>query len=177
MLWAHPTVLVVTGLPGTGKSTLADRVAEWVGAPSFSGDWLLGAIAPSGALDDLERSVTLGIYEGLLRSLFTRQLMLGQSAILDCTASDRLIEEWAGVAAPLGGRLLTVECVCSDEEVHRSRIEGRTRNIPGWHEIDWSHVEYMRRGAQPMRIPRLIIDALRPLEENVSAILAHSSAV
>jgi adenylate kinase family enzyme len=50
--WEQPTVLVVTGLPGTGKSTLAERVAKAAGAPAFSVDWLLGAIAPSGVLND-----------------------------------------------------------------------------------------------------------------------------
>ncbi|TDD64560.1 DUF2255 family protein [Jiangella aurantiaca] len=35
-----PTVVVFAGLPGTGKSTLADRAAAVLGAPSFAGDWL-----------------------------------------------------------------------------------------------------------------------------------------
>lgn len=45
-----PAAVVLTGLPGTGKSTLADRAAAALGAPSFSGDWLLGALAPHGVL-------------------------------------------------------------------------------------------------------------------------------
>jgi predicted kinase len=39
---AQPLVAVFTGLPGTGKSTLAEQVARAVGAPLFAGDWLMG---------------------------------------------------------------------------------------------------------------------------------------
>jgi hypothetical protein len=31
----------------------------------------------------------------------------------------------------LGGEFVGVECVCSDERVHRERVEGRSRGIPG----------------------------------------------
>ncbi len=164
---------MVTGLPGTGKSTLADGVAARLGAPSFSGDWLLGAIAPSHVLDEVDRDVSVDVYERLLQTLFTRQLMLGQSAVLDCIVSDETLGKWSTITATHGGRLVTVECVCSDEVVHRSRIEGRVRNIPGWHEIDWSHVEFMRREIVPLQAERLIVDAVRPADTNLNDVLTH----
>jgi predicted kinase len=174
--WRQPTVVVVTGLPGTGKSTVADQLAQYVGAPAFSGDWLLGAVAPSGVLDHVDRAITMQVYEGLLESLFRRQLMLGQSAILDCRASDELVGKWCAIAAQLGGRLVTVECVCSDEQTHRSRIAGRQRNIPGWHEIDWARVEYMRLTTKPLTVSRLTIDAIAPVEDNLSSVLRYASS-
>jgi len=172
-VWDQPTVLVITGLPGTGKSTLAESIAKLVGVPAFSGDWLLGAIAPSDVLNGVERPVVRGIYERLLSSLLTRQLMLGQSAVLDCIATDDFIEGWSAIADQYGARLVTVECVCSDETLHRSRIDGRRRNIPGWHEIDWTHVEYMKSEIQPLQVPHLRIDAIVRADINVSTVLHH----
>jgi hypothetical protein len=81
-------VLVFTGLPGTGKSTLAETVATTISAPAFAGDWLMGAVNPSGALAGLDRQTYKDLYYRLLRTLMTRQLMRGQSAVLDCLVTD-----------------------------------------------------------------------------------------
>src|ERR1700709_1964408 len=89
------TVLVFTGLPGTGKSALADLTAKTLRVPAFAGDWLLGALQPAQqALAGLDRATYLELYRGLLRALITRQLILGQSAIVDCIVDDSTLEGW-----------------------------------------------------------------------------------
>lgn len=166
-----PLVVAFTGLPGTGKSTMADATAKAIGAPSFSGDWLLGALVPSGVLTGLPRPATLELYWRLLRTLVTRQLMLGQSAVLDCLVTDEIAGEWRELAAELGARLVVVQCVCSDEQLHRSRVDGRQRGIPGWHEIDWAHVERMRAEFPPVRSEHTTVDAVHPLADNLRTVL------
>jgi predicted kinase len=83
-----PTVVAFTGLPGTGKSTLADLLARAIGAPSIAGDWLLGALAPHGVLNGLDRPAYLALYHDLIERLVLRQLMLGQSAVVDGLVTD-----------------------------------------------------------------------------------------
>ncbi|MBZ2194960.1 AAA family ATPase [Occultella gossypii] len=167
----RPVVVVFTGLPGTGKSTMADRTAVHLGAPAFSGDWLMGALQPAaGQLAQLDRETYSRVYYGLLGSLLTRQLLLGQSAVLDCLVTEAVVAAWRSTAARHGADLRVIECVCSDLTVHRSRVVGRVRGIPGWHEIDWAHVERMRAEFPALGGERLTLDAVLPVDRNFGTV-------
>jgi predicted kinase len=173
---AQRQVIIFAGLPGTGKSTLAERVARTVRAPDFSGDWLMGGLEPAhAALARLNRSEYLAAWFGLLRTLVTRQLMLDQSAIVEGLDSDSQFVLWRETADQFAARLSLIECVCSDDAVHRARIEGRVRGIPGWHEVGWDHVERMRAEWPPLTADRLIIDAMEPVEANFRRVLDYIS--
>jgi hypothetical protein len=98
---------------------------------------------------------------------------LSQSAIVDTIVSDEQLDLFRRPADQFAARLSLIECVCSDQSVHRARICGRTRGIPGWHEVGWDHVERMRAEATPLTAERLIIDAIQPADQNFSAVLAY----
>jgi hypothetical protein len=59
----------------------------------------------------------------------TRQLMLGQSAIIDDLIGDTEVVLWHRTAARFSAGLYLIECVCSDQAIHRARLEGRARGI------------------------------------------------
>jgi predicted kinase len=164
-------LLVVAGVPGSGKSTLADAVGRAAGVPVFATDWLLGALTPFGGyhLDRL-----LEIAEEQLTTLAYRQLSLGQSAVLDTPAeSVATRERWRSLAAAAGAGFGAVVCVCSDAVLHRSRVEERSRGIPGWHDAgEWADVT-RRLASFPPWPGALTVDSARPLEANVSAVLSR----
>jgi predicted kinase len=173
-LGVQPRVIIFTGLPGTGKSTLAEKVARTVGAPAFAGDWLMGGLKPAHpALSQLDRGQYLAAWFGLLRTLVTRQLMLEQSAVVDDVVSDGQFVLWREVTDHFKARLYLIECTCSDEAVHRARIEKRVRGIPGWHEVGWDHVERMRAETTPPTVDRLTVDAIEPVEDNFRRVLEY----
>jgi predicted kinase len=173
----QPQVVIFTGLPGTGKSTLAEQVARILRAPAFAGDWLMGGLKPAHkAIAQLDRSDYLAAWFGLLRTLVTRQLMLGQDAVVDDLVTGDQLAAWSETAARFSARLFLIECVCSDQDTHRVRIEGRVRGIPGWHEVGWDHVERMRGELTPLTADRLIVDAMEPLAGNFARVLEYISA-
>lgn len=166
----RPSLVVLSGVPGTGKSTLADAIGRATGIPTYSGDWLLGALSPFGGyhLPDL-----LAIADELLTTLAFRQLAAGQSAILDSPGEDvDTRHRWRSLAAAFDADLRVVLCVCSDADLHRQRVEGRHRGIPGWHDAgDWHNVQQRQARFAPWEDVSITIDGAEPLERNVQTVL------
>jgi len=167
-------LIVFSGLPGTGKSALAEAVGRELGIPVFAKDWLEAVLLRS-KLVPAETEKQLGsIGYDLLTVLAERQLILGQSVILDSVASTESIRNtWRELAKKYHADWRVIECICSDVSVHRERLEQRQRGIPGWHELKWSDVEFVRSYYAPWDEERLIIDSIDPVEQNILNILKY----
>lgn len=165
------SLIIFSGLPGAGKSMLAEAVGRRLGVPVFCKDRLEAALWRSGISREM-KSGWAG-YE-LLTTLAEGQLRLGQSAILDSVAAfDNIRRRWRDVAAAYGAAFRAVECVCSDESIHRARLNGRQRGIPGGYELDWAEVERVRAYYEPWTGERLVIDALTPFDTNLSTVIEY----
>jgi predicted kinase len=160
-------LIIFSGLPGAGKSTLAEAVAKTFGIPVFAKDWLEATLLRS-ELKPIHADKSLGFagYE-LLTILAERQLMLGQSVILDSVAASQTIRgTWHELAEQYGAHYRVIECICSDESLHQARLKERKRNIPGWHELEWSEVERVRGYYFPWEGEHLVLDMIYSFNEN-----------
>jgi predicted kinase len=108
----------------------------------------------------------------VLWALARSQLRLGASVVLDGVARDPEVQGTRQVAAEEGAACVVVMASCADAGLHRSRVEGRQRQIPGWYELDWDHVERARSSWVAPDGLDLVLDAGEPMEANAAAIRA-----
>ncbi|ANZ40373.1 hypothetical protein BBK82_34475 [Lentzea guizhouensis] len=168
-------LVVFSGMPGSGKSTLADAAGAELGIPVFATDWLLGALTPFGGryFED-----SFAMAEEVLTTLALRQLAAGQSAILDHpTEQVATRERWRSLARRAGAEFRVVVCHCSDPQVHRARLETRSRGIPGWHDSgDWHDVQRRLAKFPSWAGEALSLDTVQPRERSLAAVIRHITA-
>jgi predicted kinase len=119
---AEPSLIVVCGLPGTGKTTVAGAVAERLDANRYRSDVIRKELRAEPDYTDAE---TRAVY-GELFQRARRSLDGGTDVVLDATfraRSDR--RQAAAVAAAAGASCTVVEVEC-ETAVDRERIDRRT---------------------------------------------------
>jgi predicted kinase len=174
------SMVLFTGAPGSGKSTLADSAASALTASVLAWDWVMGSLTPfddvQAVFRQMDREQYRAVGWSVIWNLSVAQLRSGRSVVLDGVARGAEIARFREIAEETGARSIVVWTMCSDRDVHRSRIEGRVRSIPGWHELNWSHVDTLRSSlAEPPDID-LRLDAVDPIDLNVSRLLARLTA-
>jgi predicted kinase len=177
----RPTLLLITGLPGTGKSTVAEQAAALLGAPVLAHDWAMSGLRPfesiQNALDSMKPPGHQQVGWSILCALARAQIRRGSSVVLDGVARAPCVDECRNVAAQEGARILTVLTECADLEVHRSRIETRQRSIPNWYELDWDRVQRSRANWEPPHPVDLVLQATqsRAVNNELLAVLIRDS--
>jgi predicted kinase len=168
-------VVSISGVQGTGKTTLARALAQTTGAVLVSRDPLMavlleGGLPAAGSKDPFLAPVPRLGYE-LQSAILRQQLDVGQSVVLECVADPSVRDGWRRIAEAYGASFAAIETTCSDPKAHRSRFEGRgTAAVGDWH-LRWDNVERTRRWYRPYPEALFTADSMRPLAENVAAIV------
>jgi predicted kinase len=167
-----PSLVLVTGLPGTGKSTVAEAIAQRLDTAVLAHDWAMSGLRPFSelqeVLDDMGLRGHRTVGWSILNALARLQLRSARSAVLDGVARAPEIENCRSTALEEGAGFIVVATCCSDLELHRSRIEGRQRLIPYWYELDWSHVQRSIEGWEQPEHVDLTLDAANNWESNMA---------
>jgi predicted kinase len=160
-------LIVLGGLPGVGKTTIAREAGRSTGAVHVRIDSIEQALRNAGW--DVQAEGYRVAY-----ALAEDNLRLGRTVIADCVNPWPLTRsEWRAVAERASVACLEVEIVCSDRELHRWRVEARKPNIDGHAPTTWADV--LARDYQPWTTERLVIDTAK-LDARQSAALIVSAA-
>lgn len=165
----------MAGLPGSGKSTIAEGIARALSMPVVSVDPVESAILQAGI--DSDQPTGLAAYL-VAETIADAVLRTGPAVIVDAVnAVSPARDQWVGLARRHGVELRFVEVVCSDTELHRRRLEQRQRDLahlvePTWHAVEQSLEEYAPWSGEADAAPRLVLDTVAPLEQLVAEAVA-----
>jgi predicted kinase len=168
-------LIAMAGLPGSGKSTVAEELGRRLPAPVLSVDPVEAALWQAGI--DRSQPTGLAAYY-VVEAMAANVLDLGQTVVVDAVNdAPEARRQWRGAAERQGVPLAWIEVVCSDPGLHRSRLEGRRRDLPGFPEPAWDSLAARRAGLGSWSEERLVLDSAEALEPNVEKALDHLRTV
>jgi predicted kinase len=162
-------LIVVSGLPGTGKTAVAQALADRIGAVHLSIDPVENAMLGAG----VERGWNTGVaaYEAV-RVMAQANLVRGLAVVVDAVNdSEAARDTWrragADAAVPVHFFLLRLD----DEAEHRRRLEGRERAMEQVVEPTWEAVQARADAYEPWIGTCIEVDASKSLNQIMTGVL------
>ena len=147
-------LVLIGGLPGVGKTTVAREVARRTGAAHVRIDALEAGLVELGLVsrDDIGPAGY-----GLALTVADTALAGGSDVVVDAVFPVALSREpWTVLAARYGVPAVWVRLVCSDVAEHRRRVEQRASDLPGLVYPDWAGV--VGREVDDWAEPHAVVD-------------------
>src|SRR5215207_787024 len=160
------TLVIFSGLPGTGKSTLASQLARQLHWPLLCIDDVVGDIPENPGISFWDSKVAI-----LLR-LVEVQLELGLSVIVDSVFMNMDSHHAQALARKQGARFCPIHVFISDEHVWEQRVNARYEEVNNRDVATWERIQHQRerfRAWEPGTA--LFIDSLNLFDRNYENVL------
>ncbi|GGV90102.1 AAA family ATPase [Streptomyces massasporeus] len=161
-------LIVIGGLPGTGKTTLARLLAARIGAVHLRIDTIEQAIVRSGLAQHPVGPAGYVIGYALAEEHLRQGLTVIAESVNPLAVTR---DSWQNVGTQAAVPMVEVEVVCSDPEEHRERVTTRSVDIPDLPLPDWQQV--LNRDYEPWNREHLVIDTAGQDRQQSLALLLH----
>jgi aminoglycoside phosphotransferase family enzyme/predicted kinase len=147
-------VIIMSGLPGTGKTSVAEDLAGYLGAERLATDELRRKIDQH---PDYSKKHKRSVYAALMKEA-EKRLEKGKSVILDGTFFKRDMRRRAEELAGEHGKIsILIEVVCP-EEIVRKRIEDRCQAGTDASEADYKVFKIMQKQFENIDNPDFVVN-------------------
>ena len=164
------TLVLMAGMPGSGKTTLALALGRSLGWPVIDKDTLKSPMLTKGISNDLAGPASYALMLELADDLLVRQNL---SAILDSPARfPFVLDRVQAISTQTGATLKIIRCIASRELRERRMIERVARPSQWTANIDMPDEQEQQMFAHlPLDI--LIVDTSNPFELCIAEALAY----
>lgn len=166
-------LIILGGLPGCGKTTLAKELSKHLKATYVRIDSIEQAMKKS--LLKVEEVIDAGYMVGY--AVAKDNLEAGQIVVADSVNPIEITRKaWVDVAKQVNKNFVEIEVICSDKAEHRKRVESREADIlnhklPDWEKVEsrnyevWKgeHITIDTAGKTVIASVKELIDKLKPL--------------
>jgi predicted kinase len=159
-------LIIFSGLPGTGKSRLAGRLARELGLPLLCIDDVVGEVPEGAGIPFWDSKVAI-----LLR-LTEVQLELGLSVIVDSVFMNLDRYHAQELARKYGARFYPIYVFVSDDKVWEQRVNERYEEMNHKDVATWDRIQHQRERFRTWEPgTALFIDSLHSFDRNYEIVL------
>jgi predicted kinase len=171
-----PKLVLIMGIPGSGKTTLARAVARETGLTLLNSDFLSDSFFSTSRTSVKYLSIRDSIYRGLYRTA-KENLSVGNGVIIDAPHIKPMrSREWRdsliSLTSATGSELRIVRCYCNEEEL-RNRIATRAEARDAEKLTNWRDFISDQPIRDPIPLAHIDVDTHELIEDCVNAVLEY----
>jgi predicted kinase len=165
------TLVIFSGLPGVGKSTLAEKLARQQRWPLLKIDDVIGQVPENPGIEFWDSKVDV------LLDVLNTQLELGLDVVVDSVFMNMDRQHAQELARKHQVRFLPIYVFLSDEKVWQERVTKRFNELNDQDVATWERIQHQREHfAKWESDTALFIDSTNSVEQNFASILNFISS-